>query len=338
MSSPISEVAPASAVNPAYVATEETFEGWGVGDNAEAALDQPEPEEAIEEEEPAEVDEEDVEEETEEEVEENEEEEEVEEEAEEEVAEVEETPEEAPPPGKRAQARIRELIEERKALEARIAALETKNSNDRIAQHLEEQLAMQRQAFEYATQQRQEQERLARENSQFEVLRARGYEPGNFAHELAIENMRKIDEFIATMQPTVQTIDQRHAEVERQGQAREYLAQLTAHFDKALDGIAVKPELRSWLFETTKRLAIQHDATADEAVQLAFKEANSIGILPKREPAKKVEPKTKPPKHVIEAVAKKGNRAGRKPGKQTKNRGRRNPEDDAFPETSDGEW
>lgn len=342
------EVAPASAVNPAYVATEETFEGWGVGEDAESALDQPDPEEVMEEDvESEESAEEEAGEPEEEESEEEGEEEEESEEDEEELPEAaeadEEDPEQYTDVGKKGKDRIRQLLDDRKAdrdrlaaLEARLAAAEQRKADERVANAIESQLAMQRQAFEFATKQREEQERMQREQVQFEVLRARGYEPGNFAHELAIENMRKIDEFVSQMQPQVQTIDQRHAEAERQQQAQMYMSQLTSSFDKALEGLQVKPELREWLFETTKELAILHDATADEAVQLAFQKATRAGVLPTRQAAP-TKPKAKPPKAVVEAVAKKGNKSGRKPGKQTKTKGRRvSPEDEAFP--TDGEW
>jgi hypothetical protein len=190
--------------------------------------------------------------------------------------------------------------------------------------------------------QRAEQERAQREAQQYAQFQAMGYEPGNFAHELAIQTARQMEQFVATQQPALQTFEHRQAELDRQRMAHEYIANLTAHLDRSIEGLNVTPEMKEWLFETAKEQAMLYDDTVEGAVQRTFRKAQLAKVLPPRQPPKGVvkKPKARPPKEVLSTSAAKSNRSGRKPGKQTKGPSKRNrsPEDELFPELDSKEW
>lgn len=336
--SPVEGMAPSAE----YIDTEEVFNGWPDG-NVEASLDEDEPEE--EEEDDEESEEEGDEEETEEEAVEPE------EAAEEEEEETED--DDHPDLGPRGKARIKQLLEAKKAhtaemaaLKAEMATLRQAQSFDKLTEEVAAQRKIQEQAWNLATQERSKQEKAMKAQEEYQRFQMMGYQPGDFAHELAMQTHRTLQEFIESAQPVMGANDRRFEEFERQRAQQSYMAELQGHLDKSLEGLNVDTKMKQWLHQSAIDLAIAYDTTAADAVQLALSKANEVGVVPKRsaKPKSSVKPKAMPPKEVVHAVAQRASQSGRTKGPQTKKsstkRGRnRDPEDSSFPEFGrDKEW
>lgn len=319
--SPVSGVEP----SPEHMETEEYFDGWP---DAESALDerpeddaeeaQPETEAAPEEEEGAT--------------------EETEQEAAEESEQGEEDVEQYDDVGRSGKKRITQLLAERNSLrsqvktfEQRLSAMEARSMNDPLVAELRQSRQIQAQAWEMAQRQREEQAKAQREAEFWERMTGQGYVATDFSHNVAVQALRKIEEFVESQKG--HDLDQKFAEFERQRQAQSYMAQVVQNLDTRLQGLNVEPAMRQHLYEMSIEQAQLLDTTPDKAVEAALKRANAMGVVQKRKPAVK-KPKAIPPKHVQETVASGANKSGRSKGPQTKaaqnKRARRDLEDQAF--------